>query len=297
MNISVHSVIAILLPVAVFAQTAPDKPAESVRISGRVIFPEGGPVSAYVRMARLESDGLTDEKSALTDEHGVFTFLGIPGNKYRIDLAGYGVRTRKTVDASSGKDVDVGDIIFEKCPPVNFATPKAPTSPELTGNLNSEQIVIEPQQTVGGTRRGISIIESIVVQGPGSNISADLPACWTGPSLDNRADWEALPDIMFDRYVSIESSVGGRVKTIRVIRHDPNLTSSQVRDKVRKVWLGSFWHATSQITWAEANFWNIEATVEYEDGKRISILTDGGHVQVQDREGKYWFIRLWPAVD
>jgi len=117
----------------------------------------------------------------------------------------------------------------------------------------------------------------------------DLPPCWTGPSLDNRADWEALFDIMFDRYVSIESFVGGKVKLIRVSRYDPNLRPSKVRDEVRRAWFGIFWHATSAITWAEYTSWNIEATVEYEDGKRASILTDGGHVQVQDRDGKYWY--------
>jgi hypothetical protein len=43
--------------------------------------------------------------------------------------------------------------------------------------------------------------------------------------------------------------------------------------------------------------WNIRATVEYEDGKKSTMLTDGLHVQVQDREGKYWYMREWPAVD
>jgi hypothetical protein len=41
---------------------------------------------------------------------------------------------------------------------------------------------------------------------------------------------------------------------------------------------------------------NVEASIEFEDGKRSSLVTDGGHVRVQDRTGKYWFMRLAPAV-
>jgi hypothetical protein len=44
--------------------------------------------------------------------------------------------------------------------------------------------------------------------------------------------------------------------------------------------------------WAEVTLWNIEASVEYEDGKRALVLTDGWHIEVQDREGKQWFTRL-----
>lgn len=102
--------------------------------------------------------------------------------------------------------------------------------------------------------------------------------------------------ISFDRYLTVESFVGGKVELIRVVHYDPRLTPPQIRDEVRKVWLGIFWFATSSIMWDEGNSWNIAASVEYEDGQRTLILTDGGHVQVQDREGKYWFIRLWPAM-
>jgi hypothetical protein len=289
--------IAVLLPVAAIAQTTMDKPADSVHISGRVMFPEGGPVSVHVRMARIEPDGLlTDEQFVLTDSHGVFTFFGTPGKRYRIDLDGYGVRTRKTVDIARGKDIDVGDMIFEKCPAVSHAVPKAPTSPELLGILKSEQIVIELQSVPRGGS-GFVPLRPAALTNHKLNSAVDLPPCWSGPSLDKRTEWEPLFDIIFDRYVSIESFVGGKVKMIRVIRYDPNLTPSKVRDEVRKAWFGIFWHATSAITWAEYTSWNIEANVEYEDGKRASILTDGGHVQVRDRDGKYWYFRLWPAVD
>ncbi len=97
--------------------------------------------------------------------------------------------------------------------------------------------------------------------------------------------------------MSIEEFIGGKVKEVRVVRYDPGLTPDQIRDEVSKVWLGIFQYATCQIEWDEGTLWNILARVKYEDGRKSSILTDGGHVQVQDREGKYGYMREWPAVD
>ena len=97
--------------------------------------------------------------------------------------------------------------------------------------------------------------------------------------------------------MSAEEFAGGKVKEIRVVRYDPRLTPDQIKAEVRKVWLGIFQYATCQIEWDEGTLWNVLATVEYEDGRKSSILTDGLHVQVQDREGKYWYMREWPAVD
>jgi len=45
-------------------------------------------------------------------------------------------------------------------------------------------------------------------------------------------------------------------------------------------------YATCQIEWAENNMWNVRATVVDADRKKSSLLTDGLHVQVQDRDGK-----------
>jgi hypothetical protein len=164
------------------------------------------------------------------------------------------------------------------------------------GELQLEQIIIEPQKPIS-ERVGIPLTQP----NPGyvnSSAFVELPPCWSGPSLDRRAEWEALQNVyFFDRYLSVESFVGGKVKSIHVVRYDPRLTPFQIREEVQRVWLGVFWTASSFIGWAEGSIWNIDASVEYEDGKRSSLITDGGHVRVQDREGKYWFIRLWPAVD
>lgn len=97
---------------------------------------------------------------------------------------------------------------------------------------------------------------------------------------------------VFPHPVSLESFVGGKMKLIRVVRYDPSLTPRQIRDEVRTVWLGYVGLAASSIIWSEMNRWNIKAWVEDEDGKRTSIVMDGWiHTEVQDRQGKYWYIR------
>jgi hypothetical protein len=38
----------------------------------------------------------------------------------------------------------------------------------------------------------------------------------------------------------------------------------------------------------------LEAVIEFEDGKRSALITDGEHVALQDHESKNWFFRLLP---
>ena len=282
----------------VLAQTPPDEPTKSIHISGRLVSPDRRPVSFPVRMTRIDADGPKSDETVTTGPDGLFTFKAAPGKRYRIALAAGMMKTPpKIVDTTNGKDVDVGDMLFEYCPPVTMHIPKPPTAPKLVGKLRLEQIVVEPQNPASGWP-GVRPMSGLPPTNFNSSNAVGLPPCWVGPSLDRRSEWESLCDIMFDRYLSIESFVGGNVNFIRVVRHDPKLTPAQIKDEVRKVWLGLFWHAACEIMWAEGNFWNIEASVEYEDGKRASILMDGWtHVEVENREGKQWFIRLWPAVD
>lgn len=246
----------------------------------------------------MERDVLPNEITAMADGHGVFTFLAESNHKYRIWL-GVGMKTApRTVDTASREDIDVGDLVFEYCPPVNASAPKQPVSqPQLIGDFKLEQIVVEPQALAYDPYAGIRSPLPHVSPNAVSSGIVELQPCWSGPSLERRAEWEAFPMVSFDHYLSVESFVGGKVKSIRVVRYDPKLNPVQLKEEVRKVWLGVFWFAAASIIWQEGNFWNIEAAVEYEDGKRSSILMDGWfHVQVQDREGKYWFIRQWPAV-
>jgi hypothetical protein len=96
--------------------------------------------------------------------------------------------------------------------------------------------------------------------------------------------------------------VGGRVKTIRVLRTAPfrpgikPLTLDETRQEVKRVWQGKFKAAFCQIAWAEATFWSVQAVVEFDDGKRSPLITDGVHVALQDHDGNSAFFRLFPAA-
>jgi hypothetical protein len=107
-------------------------------------------------------------------------------------------------------------------------------------------------------------------------------------------------------YVEHPTTVGdfvsGKVKSIRVLRTArlrPGTTpptADETRQKLKRVWRGKFQAAFCHIAWAERTFWSIEAVVEFEDGKRSTLITDGVHVAVQDHNGTSAFFRLFPAA-
>ena len=101
----------------------------------------------------------------------------------------------------------------------------------------------------------------------------------------------------FFQWVSLQDFVGGLVKSIHVVDYSARMKPEQVRDKIRKVWLGSFHDTMCSIYWDEITPWDLRAEVEFYDGRRIHLLTDGMHVEVEDLEGLYWYLREWPAVD
>jgi hypothetical protein len=294
-NRAIGIISAALMITPALAQTTPVSPAKSVRISGRLVSPDGRPVSFGVQLSR--SDDHRIEKTAIAGADGMFSFVVAAEQKYRISL-GSGMKTpSKVVDTASGKDIDVGEVVFERCPGRDFTVPKSPATAPMIGSLKLDQIVIEPQQLPPDGKPFFSVAAPELP--PYKYV--EPPQCWAGfVSADHRTEWEGVRvgSLMFDRYVSIEEFVGGQVKSIHVTLRDPRLTPERIRDEVRKVWLGIFWHATSAIMWSEGNPWNIAASVEFADGKRSSLVMDAWvHGQVQDRAGNYWYIRLSPAVD
>ena len=123
-------------------------------------------------------------------------------------------------------------------------------------------------------------------------------------SVNDREKWDSASSVSFDRNVTVESFVGGKVKSIRVTgfrlfqaKTIPLPTPLEIKQEVRNVWLGRFRNATCQIGWAEGEMWSFKAIIEFDGGSAGSLMSDGSHVQVQDRNGKYWFCRLRPAVD
>lgn len=276
------------------AQSPTDEPSKTLHISGRLVDSNHNPVSLDLRMARWDPDGFKDERPPTVGQDGRFTFLTAPSNKYRFYLpSAWGVKSHPKIgDTSSGKDIDLGDVVVERCTLLSASSPQPPNTPVVIGDLKPEQVIIEPQESVNPYRSVADLPPSTYKP----NNVVELPPCWSVPTLDNRSEWESSAMVEFDRFVTVESFVGGTVKVIRVIRHDPRLTPLQIREEVQRVWRGSFRFASDSIMWSEGNRWNIQAAVEFEDGKRASLLMDGWiHVQVEDRAGKYWFVRLSPA--
>ena len=103
----------------------------------------------------------------------------------------------------------------------------------------------------------------------------------------------------FGKPMVVGDFVGAEVRSFRVIHYlRPSKTGK--RDEIRKlinsVWHGSFQFASCGILWAEGGLWSIECTLEFRDGKRGVLLTDGVHVALRDHQGKNWFFRLLPAA-
>jgi len=95
---------------------------------------------------------------------------------------------------------------------------------------------------------------------------------------------------------SLEQLAGGKVKRIRVVRAETYRISSarkpeEVRATIEKIWSRKFGWKACQIEWAEWAPWSIQAELEFEDGKKGVLITDGWHVALQDHEGHNWFVR------
>src|SRR5271165_1696267 len=190
------SVIAIVCAAVGLAQTTATHP---VKISGRIVDANGPMSFMSVRMARIVGHDLVDDKTVNSGSDGVFTFIGVLGNKYRIYLLD--VRIQKTVDTANGNDVELGDLVFERCGDVYFGTPpKAPTSPVSHGDLKVGQILIEPQNLAQEPWKIVDEPQSSAALADLNGL-AGLAPCWPGPSLDKRSEWEAMCSINLDRYV------------------------------------------------------------------------------------------------
>ncbi len=95
---------------------------------------------------------------------------------------------------------------------------------------------------------------------------------------------------------SLEELAGAKVKRIRVVRAEtykiwPAPKPEQAREMIEKVWSRKFGWMACQIEWDEGALWSVEAELEFEDGKKGALITDGWHVAIQDHEGHNWFGR------
>jgi hypothetical protein len=245
---------------------------QTVRISARAVDARGITVCCTVpTLVSLELGDTSAPLKAMRSGGGppAFVFEARP-KKYKLTVPdGEFDISPDIVDARPGKDLDLGAIVIE---------------PRLIRNLRVAQIVVDLRNGVDGT-----LAAPLDCGLPNSAAPLDSPH---SPSL-----FDAVPKGA-DHRQSIEAAVGGKVTVARVTRFEraPDLTASEIQNEVRRVWLGRFEFASPWIPWSEGVGWRIEASVEFEDGTRATLLTDGLHVQVRDRDGKCWSTRIWPSA-
>jgi hypothetical protein len=91
---------------------------------------------------------------------------------------------------------------------------------------------------------------------------------------------------------------GGKVKAIRVLRvaqANKAAKADDIRLLLWSVWSGQIEESFCGPVWQEMAFWSIESELEFDDGKKGLLITDGGHVAMKDHDGRVWFTRIMPA--
>ena len=231
----------------------------SVQITGHVVDRKGNPLSGVaIYLIPVESQERPPLLWAASRGDGLVS-ARVPPNNYRFAVLGGVFKiVPASVDARSTTDIDVGKILVH---------------PDVRTRVTRDQIVVDP----------------LVIR--------DGPPFLIAPP-------ERLSEscgVKFEPFRTVEDFLGGKVRAIRVIRvvrfrGSGKGTPADVQTRVLEMWSGVFRSGSCFIPWAEAPFWCIEATVEYEDGKRTSIwMADAIHVALEDREGRVLFIRLWPS--
>lgn len=134
----------------------------------------------------------------------------------------------------------------------------------------------------------------ILTHSPDFVVNSAVPA----RAEELRGDAEGLkntrcdgPYIYLERSTAVGDFIGDTAKIVRVTRY-ARTDETKALEILKKVWNGQFRTASCFIGWAETTYWSVESMVEFKDGLRSKLITDGYHVALQDRNGRYWFIRL-----
>ncbi len=268
-------------------------------ISGRIVSATGVPlanVSLTLHDQPCCRTSLGADRETKTNATGRFQFAPMRAGEYILTLRAAGVRMDpKPIDARNGRNINIGEWRLEACQPM---APRTMRSLSKSPALKPEQIIVEPKVLAENS----SPIKEKAKR-------ALEPCCCPGKVIESPADPAIFDMDTYSEYtfafkpdISIARFYGAKVKAIRVTRFHYQfwqggaVSLAEIRAQVLKVWNGTFSYASPQINWAEGNEWNIEASVEYEDGTNRSLVTDGSHVEVQSQDGRHWLLRLRPAA-
>ena len=134
------------------------------------------------------------------------------------------------------------------------------------------------------------IVLHSAVSDDGTLITADVERL-------NHTDCGQVPR-RYNSETNISDLAGGKVKRIRVLRAVSNFKPAkpeEIRRTLLKVWLSTTLECCAcGQEWAEGTFWSIDAALEFADGKKGVLITDGTHVAMQDHDGNKLFFRISP---
>lgn len=100
---------------------------------------------------------------------------------------------------------------------------------------------------------------------------------------------------------TLQDLLGGKVKEIQVIRVTPLQPSApQVTGlytppavlAVKRALRRRIQDGNCAQVWTERPAWTVQADIQFEDGIKRKLFTDGTFVAAQDRSGRAWFLRL-----
>jgi hypothetical protein len=135
------------------------------------------------------------------------------------------------------------------------------------------------------------IVFDYAVSGDSNGISADVK------KLD-LTDCKRVPS-RYNSETNVSDLAAGKVKKIRVLRTSSTfkpVKHEELQRMLLKVWLSTTLECCAcGIEWDEMTFWSIDAALEFEDGKKGVLITDGTHVAMQDHDGRKLFFRI-PVV-
>lgn len=266
----------VVLTKAALPQTTPNDSAATAQITGRITDAKGVPRGwVGLTLTPLNPDERTPAVTVYSKYDGTVSFSKVQRKKYKLSVPGGTFTIRpECIDGGAAEQIEIGDIVVE---------------PAVKSDFTLDKILVAS------------------------------PTAWHAPSVDLKPYTSQTAQkpcfASFETYTTVEAFVGSGAKAIHILRL-PLLPArfsdgsavpiaakpDDIRVLVQSVWLGFFRSASCNRPWTEGapptqvEHWPIEADVEYRDGRHAVLRTDGIHVHVTDREGRNWFIRIWPAA-
>ncbi|PYT22487.1 MAG: hypothetical protein DMG57_35150 [Acidobacteria bacterium] len=269
------SIVLFLIPHSSYSQANKTRVTETQLASGRIVDLQGRPRCCVVLTLVPINSPTAMPITAFTKYDGSISFSGLQRISYELSIPGgdFSIHPAR-IDAPTAGDLEIGDVVVE---------------PAVSSNFNIDQVLVD-RHVVDNPLVGVFML------GRETAGASDKPQdpCW----------------VHADRYKTVEEFVGRgaqRIRATRVtaaptVRADGTpvpiaINPDSVRADLLRVWLGYFRFAACSIMWAEGAGWSVEAQVEYPDHRNAFLRTNGMHTYIRDRDGRNWYIRLWPAVD